>query len=90
MIRKNVSASTRPWADLFKAQEAICRVAISIDRDILGRKVGDIMPVPQGDIMEDFRLWVPDEVIKKTLRFLARSQEGGERLASVRQKKGDR
>jgi len=25
------------------------------------------MPVPQGDIMEDFRLWVPDEVIRKQL-----------------------
>jgi hypothetical protein len=64
----NMSGSTCPWADLFKAQEAICRVAVSVQRDILHRKVvSEIMLVPQGDIMEDFRLWVPDEVISKQL-----------------------
>jgi len=52
----------------FKAQEAICKVAISVNRDVLQRRaVNDIMPVPQGDMMEDFRLRVPDEVIAKHL-----------------------
>ncbi len=43
----NVSDSTCPWADLFKAQEAICRVAISLESNILRRKIAiNIMPVP--------------------------------------------
>lgn len=66
----NVSDSTCPWADLFKAQEAICRVAISFDRDILRRKVAiNIIPEQQGDIMEDLRLWVPQDVINKLYAF---------------------
>ncbi len=59
----NVSDSTCPWADLFESQKAICRVAVSLERDILRQKVAsDILPVPQGDVMEDFRLWVSDEI----------------------------
>jgi hypothetical protein len=45
-------------------------VAVSLERDILRRKVAsDILPVPQGDVMEDFRLWVSDEVISKLYDF---------------------
>jgi hypothetical protein len=29
----NMSGSTCPWADLFEAQDAICRVAVSVQRD---------------------------------------------------------
>jgi hypothetical protein len=42
----------------------------SLSRDILRRNVAsDIMPVPQGDIMEDLRLWVPQEVVSKLYVF---------------------
>jgi hypothetical protein len=68
--RPNISASTCKWEDLFKAQEAICSVAITLQRDLLGQKVPtDIIPVQQGDIMEDFRLWVPDAIIQELYKF---------------------
>ena len=69
-LKPNMSDSTCKWADLFKAQEAICRVAVSFERDILRRKVAiDIMSVPQFDVMEDFRLWLTDDIISKLYAF---------------------
>jgi len=56
--------------DLTKAHEAICKAATILDRDILRRQTfTNIMPVPQGDIMQDFRLWVPEEGIQRLYKF---------------------
>jgi len=55
---------------LVEAQEAICKVAITLDRDIFHRNLPiNIITVPQYNIMEDFTLWVPDEVISKLWKF---------------------
>jgi len=68
--KSNVSNSTCKWEELFKAQEAICKIAVKLERGILGRKnVINIIPVPQFDIMEDLRLWVPHDVISKLYDF---------------------
>jgi hypothetical protein len=55
---------------LSESHEVICRAANTLDRDILRRKtlIGNI-PVYQGDIMEDFRHWVPEADIKKLCRL---------------------
>jgi hypothetical protein len=56
--------------DLTKAHEAICKAATILDRDILRRQTfTNIMPVPQGDIMQDSRLWVPEEGIQRLYKF---------------------
>ena len=56
--------------DLTKAHEAICKAATILDRDVLRRQTfTNIIPVPQGDIMQDFRLWVPNERIQRLYRF---------------------
>jgi len=55
---------------LTEAHEAICTVATAVDRDILRRQTSIyIMPVYQGDVMEDFRHWVPDADIKKLCKL---------------------
>ena len=56
--------------DLVEAQEAICRIAVTLERDILHRNIPiNIIPVPQFNIMEDFTLWIPDEGISKLWKF---------------------
>jgi hypothetical protein len=56
--------------NLTRAHEAICKAATILDRDILQRQTfTNIVPVPQGDIMQDFRIWVPDEGIQTLYRF---------------------
>jgi hypothetical protein len=49
---------------------AICEVAIKFDRDLLLRKnYVKIIPVPQFNIMQEFRPWVPEDGIKKLWEF---------------------
>lgn len=56
--------------DITRAHEAICKAATILDRDILQRQTAiGIIPVPQGDIMQDFRLWVPEPAIHRLYRF---------------------
>ena len=52
------------------AQKAICRAAISLERDILEicNRI-EIIPVEQYDIAQDLRLWVPDQIIDKLYQF---------------------
>jgi hypothetical protein len=53
-----------------EGQKAICEVAIILDRDPLGRKSNvRIIPVPQFDIMREFRPWVPDSKIETLREF---------------------
>lgn len=55
---------------LTEAQKAICEVAIQFDRDVLRRRgYVKIIPVPQFDIMQEFRSWVSDGDIKKLWEF---------------------
>lgn len=55
---------------LTTAQKAICEVAITIDRDILQRKnFVKIIPVPQSDIMKEFRPWVSEAGVKELFSF---------------------
>lgn len=55
--------------DITRAHEAICKAATILDRDILRRQtLTNIIPVPQGDIMQDFRSWVPEADIQKLYR----------------------
>jgi len=51
---------------LEEAQEAICRTAITLDRDILqwGCPI-EVMPIPQYYFGEDLMLWVPEELRDK-------------------------
>jgi len=66
--RPDVSDWNLRVGDLIEAQKAICQVAITLDRDLLGRKSpGKIIITPQLDVMQDFKFWVPD-VAMKTLR----------------------
>lgn len=53
-------------AHLTEAQKAICQVAVIFHRDLLGqRNYVKIIPVPQFDIMQEFRPWADAEI--KTL-----------------------
>ena len=55
---------------LTDAQKAICEVAMILACDLLQRDYVEAMPVVQsGDIIEDFRLWVPAEDIPKLWEF---------------------
>jgi hypothetical protein len=55
---------------LIKAQKAICVAAVKFDRDVLRRRnYVKVLPVPQFDIMQEFRSWVPDDGIKKMWEF---------------------
>jgi hypothetical protein len=68
--RPNVPAWNMRMKDLTEARTAICMVAIVLDRDILRRKnFIEIFPVPQFDVMEDLRLWVPDDAITELHKF---------------------
>lgn len=55
---------------LIEAQKAICEVAVTFDRDLLQRKsYVTLIPVPQFDIMQEFRSWVPEASIEKLWEF---------------------
>jgi hypothetical protein len=55
---------------LTEAQKAICEVALKFDRDVLRQQNRvKIIPVVQGDIMQDFRSWVPHDGIQKLFEF---------------------
>lgn len=70
-LRKpNVSDWNLQLGHLTGAQKAICEVAVTIDRDFLRRRNNvRIIPVPQFDIMQEFRPWVAADGIKKLLEF---------------------
>jgi len=77
-VNKHVAHTARPeksgnlvqWdmgmKHLEEAQEAICRTAITLDRDILqwGCPI-EVMPIPQYYFGEDLMLWVPEELRDK-------------------------
>ena len=68
--RPNMPAWHLQEQQLADAQKAICEVAMILARDLLQRDYVEVMPVIQsGDIMEDFRLWVPAEDIPKLWEF---------------------
>ena len=55
---------------LTEAQQAICQVAVTLDRVLPQPKnYVKLIPVPQFDIMQEFWSWVPDERIKKLWEF---------------------
>jgi hypothetical protein len=55
---------------LTEAQRAICEIAVKFDRDLLQRKnYVKIIPVPQFNIMQEFKPWVPESVLKKLWEF---------------------
>jgi hypothetical protein len=57
-------------AHLTEAQRAICEVAVTFDRDLLQRtNYIKIIPVPQFNIMEEFKPWVHDADIKRLWEF---------------------
>lgn len=59
-----------PVKDLTAAQRAICQVAVILDRDLLQRRNHvTLVPVPQFDIMQEFRSWVPDTKIQALWDF---------------------
>jgi hypothetical protein len=68
--RRNMPAWRLQEQQLTDAQKAICEVAMILARDLLQRDYVEVMPVVQsGDIMEDFRLWVPAEDIQQLWNF---------------------
>ena len=54
---------------LTEAQKAICEVALKFECDVWRQNRVKIIPVDQGDIMQDFRSWVPEDGIKKLREF---------------------
>jgi len=55
---------------LTEAQEAICKCATAFDRDVLQRQTyTNVIPVNVGDIMEDFRHWVPETQMPELYKF---------------------
>jgi hypothetical protein len=68
--RPNMPAWSLTEQQLTEAQKSLCQVAMLLARDLLQRDYVEVMPVVQsGDIMEDFRLWVPAEDIQKLWEF---------------------
>jgi hypothetical protein len=68
--RPNVVEWNLQVSHLTEAQRSICAVAVTFDRDVLRRKnYIKIVPVPQFDIMGEFRPWIPDENIKMLWEF---------------------
>ena len=52
------------------AHKVICRAAIVLERDILRiQNRIELMPVPQYDVMEDLRLWVPDAIVDQLYKL---------------------
>jgi hypothetical protein len=68
--RPNLGDWNLQVAHLIDAQRTICQVAISLDRDLLRRRnYVKIVPVPQFDIMQEFRRWVPEAMINALWQF---------------------
>jgi hypothetical protein len=68
--RPNLGDWNLQVAHLTEAQQAICQVAVILDRDLLRRRnYVKIVPVPQFDIMQEFRSWVPDSTVKALWEF---------------------
>jgi hypothetical protein len=68
--RPNMPAWRLQEQQLTDAQKAVCEVAMILGRDLLQRDYVEVMPVVQsGDIMEDFRLWVPAADIQNLWSF---------------------
>lgn len=68
--RPTMPAWLLPQPRLTEAQKAICEVATILARDLLQRDYVEVLPAPQsGDLMEDFRLWVPEDDIPKLWDF---------------------
>lgn len=68
--KQNVSDWNLQVGHLVDAHKAICEATVIFDRDLLQRRnYAALIPVPQFDIMEDFRSWVPDEMIQKLWEF---------------------
>jgi hypothetical protein len=68
--RPNLADWNLQVGHLTEAQKAICEVAITLDRDLLRRNnYVKIVPVPQFDIMQEFRPWVPDSKLKILWKF---------------------
>jgi hypothetical protein len=75
--RPNVSAWSLQTTDLVEAQKAICRVAVTVERDLFRRNVAiNLIPEPQYNIMEDFTLWVPSEMIDRLWKFWHAHKKG--------------
>jgi hypothetical protein len=68
--RQNVSDWNLQVGHLADAQKAICEVAVIFDRDLLRRKnYVALIPVPQSNIMQEFRNWMPQAMIEKLWEF---------------------
>ena len=68
--RPNVPAWNMQMKHLTDARKAICTVAVILDKELLQRpSFTEIFPVPQFDIMEDLRLWVPEDAIQQLYKF---------------------
>lgn len=68
--RPNLGDWNLQAAHLTEAQRAICQVAVFLDRDLLRRRNDvKIVPVPQFDFMQEFRLWVPETKIPALWEF---------------------
>ena len=62
--RPNAAQWSLQAEQLIRAQRAICEVAVKLDRNVLRRKTFvKIIPVPQFDIMQEFRSWVSNDGI---------------------------
>ena len=68
---KNASEWNLQMRHLDTARTAICRVAIGFERDVLRRRSFDrcIPDSQQGDVMQDFRPWVAEDLIPKLWEF---------------------
>jgi len=68
--RSNAAEWNLRTGHLTEAQKAICEVAITLDRDLLHRmNYVKIIPVPQFDIMQEFRRWVSDTDVEELWKF---------------------
>lgn len=70
LCKKNISDWNLQVGQLIEALKAICEVAVIFGRDLLQRKsYVALIPVPQFDIMQEFRSWVPEASIEKLWEF---------------------
>lgn len=68
--RANMSTWDLQLVHLTEAQQAVCETAISFDRYVLCRSnYIAVIPVPQFDIMQELRSWVPANVIQQLWDF---------------------
>src|SRR5260370_39010329 len=68
--RPNLNDWNLQVGHLIEGQKAVCEVTIGLDRDLLRRKnYVKLIPVPQFDIMQELKHWVPDTHIKELWKF---------------------